>query len=176
MTAFAFYRALNRLVAQFLQRLLVGLFSLLVVVVLWGVATRYILGDQASWSEELARLLMVWLALLGTALVSREEKHLGLDVVVRSWPAPVQRLAQIFGYVAILVFAALIMAWGGWQIVEQRFASGQTLPALEVSRAWFYLALPVSGVLATAFTAESLWACLRAEPIKTGSKGWEADQ
>ena len=174
MRAFAFYSAVNRRVALLLQRLLVGLFSLLVVVVLWGVATRYILGDQASWSEELARLLMVWLALLGAALVCREEKHLGLDVVVRSWPAPVQRWAQIFGYAAILVFAALIMGWGGWQIVEQRFASGQTLPALEVSRAWFYLALPVSGVLATAFMAESLWACLRAQPTGTGTRESEA--
>jgi TRAP-type C4-dicarboxylate transport system permease small subunit len=176
MRAFALYRAVNRLVAQFLQRLLVGLFSMLVVVVLWGVVSRYVLGDQASWSEELARLLMVWLALLGAALVCREEKHLGLDVVVRSWPAPLQRLARIFGYVAILVFAALIMGWGGWQIVEQRFASGQKLPALEVSRAWFYLALPVSGVLTTAFMAEALWVCLRAEPSGAGTGEWEADQ
>jgi len=176
MRAFAFYSAVNRLVAQLLQRLLVGLFSLLVVVVLWGVATRYIFGDQASWSEELARLLMVWLALLGAALVCREEKHLGLDVVVRSWPAPLQRQAQIFGYAAILVFAALIMGWGGCLIVEQRFASGQKLPALEVSRAWFYLALPVSGVLTTTFMAESLWACLHAKPIETGFKELEADR
>jgi TRAP-type C4-dicarboxylate transport system permease small subunit len=175
MKAFNFFSAVNFSIAQFLQRLLVGLFALLVVVVIWGVVSRYVLGDQASWSEELARLLMVWLALLGAALVCREDKHLGLDVVVRSWPAPVQRLAQIFGYAAIMIFAALILGWGGWQIVEQRFASGQTLPALEVSRAWFYLALPVSGVLTTAFMVEALWDCLRLKPIETGTAKLEAN-
>ena len=45
--------------------LLVAVFLILVIDVLWGVASRYLLGSQASWSEELARLLMVWLALLG---------------------------------------------------------------------------------------------------------------
>lgn len=147
---------LNGVLAEALKGLLVGLFFILVVVVLWGVASRYLAGDQASWSEELARLLMVWLALLGASLVCREDGHLGLDILVRSWPEEVQRLGRLFVGVAILAFAAGIMAWGGWQLVDQRFASGQTLPALGVSKGWFYLALPVSGILTSLFMLESL--------------------
>jgi TRAP-type C4-dicarboxylate transport system permease small subunit len=151
---------LNRPLASLLQWLLVCVFSILVIVVLWGVGSRYLLGSQASWSEELARLLMVWLALLGSALVCREKKHLGLDVVVRAWPDEVQRLARMFGYAAIFGFALLILGWGGWQLVEQRFDSGQTLPALGISKAWFYLALPVSGILTALFMFELFLSCL----------------
>ena len=151
---------LNRWLASSLQWLLVSVFSVLVVVVLWGVGSRYLFGTQASWSEELARLLMVWLALLGSALVCREEKHLGLDVVVRSWPEALQRLARLFGCVAIFSFALLVLGWGGWQLVGQRFDSGQTLPALDISKAWFYLALPVSGFLTALFMLELFMACL----------------
>lgn len=151
---------INKGLVAFLQGLLVVVFTLLVVDVIWGVASRYIFGNQASWSEELARLLMVWLALLGAALACREDRHLGLDVIVRSWPEEVQRLGRLFVYLLIIAFACGIMAWGGGQLVSNRFASGQTLPALGIAKAWFYLALPVSGVLITLFSIEGFWATL----------------
>lgn len=163
-------RKLNNALVAALQVILVVVFSVLVVDVIWGVASRYIFGSQASWSEELARLLMVWLALLGAALAAREERHLGLDVIVRSWPVEVQRLGRMFVYLVIIAFSAGIMAWGGWQLVNQRFASGQTLPALGVAKAWFYLALPVSGALITLFMIESFWAAL----VKDDAHGEEA--
>jgi TRAP-type C4-dicarboxylate transport system permease small subunit len=150
----------NAGLAAALKVLLVVLFVLLAVDVIWGVAGRYLLGSQPSWSEELARLLMVWLALLATALVCREDGHLGLDVLTASWPEEVQRLSQLFVILLIISFAAAIMSWGGWQLVEQRFASGQKLPALGVARGWFYLALPVSGILITIFMVENFCATL----------------
>lgn len=166
--------ALNRLnsgLSRLLQYLLTAVFVILVFVVLWGVASRYLLGDQASWSEELARLLMVWLALLGAALVAREDRHLGLDVLVRSWPEDVQRQSRLFVTILIFAFAAWIMAWGGWELVSQRFASGQTLPALGVSKAWFYLALPVSGVLTSLFMVESFLKTLGDASKPSGEEG-----
>lgn len=150
-------RRLNAALVGFLQVLLVIVFSVLVMDVVWGVLSRYLLGTQASWSEELARLLMVWLALLGAALACREDRHLGLDVIVRSWPEEVQRIGRLFVYLVIFFFAAAIMFWGGWQLVDQRFSSGQTLPALGVAKAWFYLALPASGLLIAMFMIEAFW-------------------
>ena len=151
---------LNRGLATFLKWLLVAVFFILVIDVLWGVASRYLLGNQASWSEELARLLMVWLALLGAALACREDRHLGLDAIVRQWPDEVQGHGRLFVHVAVMTFALIVMAGGGWQLVDQRFAMGQTLPALGVAKAWFYLALPVSGLLITLFSLEAFVAAL----------------
>ncbi len=156
---------LNNALSHALKGLLVAVFSVLVVVVLWGVGSRYLVGDQASWSEELARLLMVWLALLGAALVAREDRHLGLDVIVRSWPEDVQRLGRIVVYCLILGFAGWIMAWGGWELVSERFESGQKLPALGISKGWFYLALPVSGFLTSIFMVESCLSTIRGEAV-----------
>lgn len=149
-------RSFNQQASKVLNALLIVVFALLVIDVLWGVGTRYIFGNQARWSEELARLLMVWLALLGAALATRDGQHLGLDVVVRQWPVEVQRLASIFVHLAVAIFALVIMAWGGGQLVADRFESGQMLPALDISRAWFYLALPVSGALIAIFSIENL--------------------
>ena len=162
-----YIRMVNGKLCDLLKVLLVSIFLLLVLVVLWGVASRYLLGNQASWSEELARLLMVWLALLGAALVCREDGHLGLDVLARLWTDDVQRLGQLFVYGIILIFACVIMGWGGSHLVSERFASGQTLPALGIAKAWFYMALPVSGFLMTLFSIESLWATLIGTVTKT---------
>ncbi len=165
-------RRLNAALVGFLHVLLVVVFSVLVIDVIWGVGSRYLLGTQASWSEELARLLMVWLALLGAALACREDRHLGLDVVVRSWPQEVQRLGRLVVYLVIFFFAAAIMFWGGWQLVDQRFASGQTLPALGIAKGWFYLALPVSGLLIAMFVIEAFWTTL----VESVSDGEEVSQ
>jgi TRAP-type C4-dicarboxylate transport system permease small subunit len=151
---------MNAALSGALKVLLVVVFLILVVDVIWGVGSRYLFGTQTSWSEELARLLMVWLALLGAALAARENRHLGLDVLVRSWPDDIRRLATLFITLLTILFAGWIMAWGGIELVEQRFASGQTLPALGISRGWFYLALPVSGILTTCFMVELFWVTL----------------
>lgn len=160
MKALQALRQFNEALSRALKLLLVVVFLVLVIDVIWGVGSRYLFGAQASWSEELARLLMVWLALLGAALAAREDRHLGLDVIVRTWPEDTQRLGRLFVACLIILFAGGIMAWGGGQLVEQRFASGQTLPALGIARGWFYLALPVSGALITLFMLESFLATL----------------
>jgi TRAP-type C4-dicarboxylate transport system permease small subunit len=149
-------KQINNKAGTLLHVLLIVLFTVLVVDVLWGVLTRYLLGGQARWSEELARLVMVWLGLLGAALASREEKHLGLDILVRSLAPPVRNLALLLVHVAVGLFGLLIMAWGGGQLVVERFASGQILPALGISKAWFYMAIPVSGTLIVLFSLELL--------------------
>lgn len=156
-------KRINDWTVWLLKILLVALFTLLALDVLWGVASRHLLGGQASWSEEVARLLMVWLALLGAALVARENKHLGMDTLARSLSPDAARLATILTQVVILSFAAWVMAWGGFELVSERFTRGQLLPSLGISKAWFYLALPISGVLITLYSVETLWSLLRRE-------------
>ncbi len=147
-------KTLNDKLGTVLQVLMVVLFTVLVVDVLWGVLTRYVLGGQARWTEELARLVMVWLGMLGAALVCREEKHLGLDILMRQWVVEVQHWARLLVHLCIGAFGLFIMAMGGGQLVVQRLEAGQILPALGISKAWFYLSIPVSGALIFLFSLE----------------------
>ena len=52
-----------------LSGLVIVLFATLTIDVLWGVFSRYALGAQTRWTDELATTLMVWVSLLGAALV-----------------------------------------------------------------------------------------------------------
>lgn len=135
--------------------LCVLIFSLLVIDVLWGVATRYLLGHQAYWTEELARFLLVWLAMIGAALAYIDNKHLGVDIVTRSLDPSARRIANLVTHLAVFGFAAGVMVYGGAGLFVERWNSGQTMAALEIKKAWFYLSLPVSGLLISIFSLDA---------------------
>lgn len=123
------------------------LFVTLTLDVLWGVGTRFVLGDQARWTEEAARLLLVWVALLGGAMAYSANAHLGLDLVVTRMEPAAARLCNRCAAGAVYVFALAVMVIGGGMLYAERLSFAQTMPALGIGRAWQYLAVPVGGTL-----------------------------
>lgn len=81
-----------------------------------------------------------------------------------------QRVAGVAAHLVVLVFSAAVLGWGGWELVSQRWAAGQLLPALGISKAWFYLAIPVSGALMSLFSLELVWLAARGPLPADGEK------
>ena len=63
----------------------------LVAVTFSQVVFRYVLEASLSWSEELARFLLMWLAALSTAYAMKTGAHFALRFVVDRTPPKVQR-------------------------------------------------------------------------------------
>lgn len=124
-----------------------AVFVVLLLDVLWGVFTRYVMGDQARWTEELARFLMVWLAFLGAALAYTRQQHLGVDILVARMDPQARRISLLVEHAVVFLFAVLVLGYGGGGLFLERHASGQTMPALGILKAWQYFCVPVSGVL-----------------------------
>ena len=55
-----------------LDAVLIVAVLLLVVDVVWGVFSRYVMGEQAKWTEELARFLLVWVTLLRRCFIAED--------------------------------------------------------------------------------------------------------
>lgn len=130
---------------------------ILVVDVLWGVFTRYTLGEQAKWSEELARFVLIWVSLLGGAVAFGEKAHLGVDYFVGLMDPRAQKLLTVFGQIVVLIFALIIFIYGGSRIVIENL--DQLTPALGkygLRMGHVYLALPIAGVFMTFFTVEQM--------------------
>lgn len=115
--------------------------------VLWGVTTRFALGNQARWTEEAARLLLIWVSLLGGAVAYSHNAHLGLDLVLARMDQPVARFCRRIGAAFIYLFVLIVMIIGGGLLYAERLGFAQTMPALGIDRAWQYLPVPVAGVL-----------------------------
>ena len=66
---------------------IVACLALMVVLVFGNVVLRYGFNSGITISEELSRLLFVWLTFMGAVVAFREHGHLGVDMVVSRAPA-----------------------------------------------------------------------------------------
>ena len=126
---------------------LVALMALAVVNVLWQVFTRFILANPSSFTDELARYLLIWVSLFGAAYASGKRAHLAIDLLRTRLRGRAVHWHGIAVGAVILAFALLVMVVGGVRLVSLSFLLGQTSPALGVPLGVVYLALPVSGAL-----------------------------
>lgn len=139
-----------------LQKLLIVLMALLVVDVSWQVLTRFILTTPSSFTEELARFLLIWIGLLGSAHAYRHKMHLGVDILVKSMKANKAAFTNKVVQIITLVFACSVLVYGGMKLVLLAFHLEQKSAAMQVNMGVVYLALPLSGLLLALFAYEQL--------------------
>jgi len=134
-------RRLNWLV----ERVCVLLLILLVLDVWLGVLVRYVLPLGWTFTEELARYLMIWAALLAVSSGISHREHIGMVVVVDQFPPLVRKwLAVAFDLVAFGFFAVLFFYGIGF--VDRGF-SRVTMIA-DIPKAWPFMAVPIAAGLA----------------------------
>ena len=134
-----------------------ALFALLVVIVLWGVVSRYWPGIPPSdWTEELGIYLLVWVSLLGSALTYRDRGHLGVDYLVSKFDPAARRVSAIVVELCVIFFAGFALCYGGYLLVSETLASGQLTPVLQWKTGLLYMVVPLSGAFFVAFAIEHL--------------------
>jgi TRAP-type C4-dicarboxylate transport system permease small subunit len=126
---------------------LVVIMGVMVINVLWQVFTRFIVGTPSSFTDELARYLMIWLGILGAAYVSGKNMHVAIDVLPLRASAKNQKKIKLVVSVLIIVFAFFAMVIGGLRLVYITYTLDQYSPALQMPLAAVYFAIPLSGVL-----------------------------
>jgi TRAP-type C4-dicarboxylate transport system permease small subunit len=114
--------------------------------VLWQVFTRFILQNPSSFTDELARYMLIWLGLLGAAYVMGQRGHLAIDILLNKLSPRVALLVDGVILAAIALFAIGVMTIGGMNLVFLTYTLEQISPALNVSLGVIYLALPLSGI------------------------------
>lgn len=139
-----------------LDAVLIVAVLLLVVDVVWGVFSRYVMGEQAKWTEELARFLLVWVTLLGGAVAFGTRGHLGVDFFVAKFHPDAQKLLAVVVHGIVLFFAIAVFLYGGGRMVTDALAMEQMTPALGWKMGHVYLALPLAGIFMVLFTIENL--------------------
>ncbi len=86
--------------------------------------TRYALNDSASWTEEIARYLLICTVFIGAAIGVRKNNHIQVDFLYRVLPKPLMRVMSVLVDAARIAFLAyatwltfqLLMRIGGQQM------------------------------------------------------------
>jgi TRAP-type C4-dicarboxylate transport system permease small subunit len=113
-------------------------------VVILGVVARYVMLNPLSWTEEVARYLLVWLAIVGVPIVTRRRAHIGISYFVTKLPLLLQRLTKFATDGAIMVFLYYLTVYGIKMVAA---AKTQTEPATGITMDYLLLCVPICGVL-----------------------------
>lgn len=138
---------LRAIVDKILSRTLIVIMGVMVLNVLWQVFSRYFLGEPSSFTDELARYLMIWIGILGAAYVSGKNGHVAIDVLPSRLSEHKQKqLKKVVG-VLIILFSSTALVIGGSRLVYITYVLKQFSPALQMPLSLVYLVIPISGVL-----------------------------
>ena len=116
----------------------------LVLALFYQVFGRYVIGRAPAWTEEVARMLVAWMAMLGTGACLRSGGHIAVGVLVNSVPPRVRLVLLAVRDVAVMATAG-VMVWAG-----VRFAmlnADQESAALEIPMSIPYSAMAVGAAL-----------------------------
>lgn len=158
------FSGFQKILSSVLGVICVIVFSVLVIDVLWGVFTRQVLDNQPAWTEELARLLLVWLSILGGVLAYADDAHLGVDVLVSHLAADTHKLARLVSHICVFLFSMCALVIGGGMLFQDRLASGQMMATLGIGKAWLYFILPFGGVLICFLAIEKILSIMTTQP------------
>lgn len=126
--------------------LLVGLFLIMLLVAAGQVIARE-LGFGFYWGDDLVRMSVLWVTMVGAVIAVGDSKHIRIDLVDRFLSKNLLRVVQAVAYLLTAAVCALFGYFSidmiGWDYVDQTPGVGK-IPA------WiFELVIPVSAFLMT---------------------------
>lgn len=132
--------AVKRNLIKPIEAVIAGCLAVMLVLVFGNVVLRYALNTGISVSDELSRLLFVWMVFLGAALALFERSHLGVDTLVHNLPRTGRMVCFALSNL-LMLYATWLLATGTWKQFEINL--GTTSPVMGISQGWFFAPLLV---------------------------------
>lgn len=141
-------------VDKIMEILIVVILVAMSLIVLWQVFTRFILNDPSTWSEELAKYLMIWLAFLAGAMGIKTGSHLGLTLISGSVANPVvKKTIWVISYILCLITGVIILVYGYKFMLVGKL---KTASSMNFTMTIVYAIIPLSGAMMIANSIEKI--------------------
>lgn len=128
------------------------------------VITRYFFSYSPSWSEEISRFLLVWISMLGAAVLVVYQDHFALHMLVQKLSPRAKLLHSLVVQIIILVVTAVVFYHA---ISFANSARDVIAPGSGMSMFWPKLSIPVGMGLMVLFVMVSIFDTIR---LITGAK------
>ncbi len=110
-------------------------------VVFVQVTNRYIFGRPLSWTEEVARMLFIWITFVGAYLALRMNAHISIESFAKRYLSSRIRTRVTDIYIFFVTFFLCYLLVTSIKVLQATYAS--TTPVLEISFGWVHLAIPL---------------------------------
>lgn len=134
----------------------------LIVVIAWAVWGRYVLNDSPTWTEKLALLLILVVALPISAVCLRENSHLSIGFLTDKLSKKNRQRVEIIVSFSLIGFGAG-MAYYSYLLVLKVWKF--KIPLLNISQGYQYLPLVITGSLIVIFMLERVWFLMTSNKI-----------
>jgi tripartite ATP-independent transporter DctM subunit len=111
-----------------------------IIILFAGVVSRYVFHSPLIWSDELASILFLWLAMFGAVVAFRRAEHMRMTAVVAKCSPSKRAFLEVVGTCAALAFLLMIAMPAYEYAYEESFI---TTPALQIPNSWRASALPI---------------------------------
>jgi len=144
---------LHKLIRKILEAACVVLFCALVACVTWQVFSRFVIARPSGFTEELAKIIFVWLALTASAyLFGETDGHMNIGLISDKAKGRKKIILSLLSQTAILLFAAFVLVFGGRKAVINGLR--QINPAIpQITTGHIYMALFICGICTSFFCA-----------------------
>lgn len=119
---------------------IIVLLSFLMIMAFVQVLLRDIFSAGILWADVLLRNVVLWIALLGASVATRERKHIAIDVVSRFFSLRKRYIIEIV-VSAFSVFVCHLLASAAWTFVCDEQAAGSVL-ILDIPTWCFLVIIP----------------------------------
>lgn len=113
-------------------------FSLMFVIMLLQVLTRYVLKFGIPWTDEAARFLFLWSTFLGAAIAQRTNSHIRVSILTDRLKGKVKQIFLIVGD-GIDALVSIIIVIGTILMMKKTY--GILASSIPISYTWIYLSL-----------------------------------
>ena len=134
---------------NYLEIVLVFLLVAMTLTVFSQVIARYIFEAPLSWSEELARFILIWLSMLSAAYAFKTKSHFALTILVTKLPEKQQKVTSFCIHVTVAIFFIIICYYS---VIFVHSVNGHVAPALQISMQIPYSSIVVASGLISIFS------------------------
>ncbi|BAQ09130.1 C4-dicarboxylate transport system, small permease component [Bacillus sp. OxB-1] len=121
-----------------------ALLILMTALIFVQIISRVLIGSSFSWTEELARYLMIWITFLGAGFAFQYSAHMGIDYFVNKISSTYSKLIMVIMAIASMFFFCFLFFQG---IKLMEFGMMQKSSALKIPMGYVYLIFPISSAL-----------------------------
>lgn len=146
---------LRKIINNIEEIITVPLMAALLAILTWQIGTRWLLNDPSLWSEELARVLFMYMSLIGCAIAIKRSTHVNITFFSDKLPEKA-RLCLVLSLELAVLVSIIAIVYLGYQHV-QRTAFFELI-TLGVSSKWMNYSLPLGGLFMVFRQLEKMFA------------------
>lgn len=126
-----------------LQVIAISFFAIIFLAATAQIIMRWIFNSPLVWSEELIRLMFIWICYLGWIFATKNGSHITITAFVSKLNPTAQRVLDIFNALLVVLFSFL-MVWYG--ILMTKIGARGLAVTLPINFAVVYVICPIANL------------------------------